>query len=224
MKLQFAAATITGFVCLLALPARANLLTNGSFETGTNPGLFTDLAGGSTAITGWTVTLNHLDYIGSLWTASNGSRSLDLEGSVCVLFTSNCAGGISQSFATTPGQQYTVTFDLAGNPLNIPVTKIIDVLAAGQDQTFSFSVAGRSPSNMGWTTHTWAFTASAATTTLEFRTADGTATSGWGPALDNVSVDPVGSTSVPEPGAFALIGLGIAVLSLGRHKLAGALA
>lgn len=173
MKVHFVAVAMLGIVCLLSTPAWANLLANPSFETGPNPGSFTDLAGGSTAISGWTVTLNHIDYIGTLWTASNGVRSLDLEGSVCVLFTSNCAGGISQSFATTPGQQYMVSFDLAGNPLNVPVVKFIEALAAGQNQTFSFDTTGKNTVNMGWATHTWTFTAVGSTTTLEFQTADG---------------------------------------------------
>src|SRR5664279_3424060 len=99
-------------IALMAgVPAQANLLTNGSFETGPNPGGFTNLAAGSTAITGWTVsTPGNIDYVGSLWVAANGSRSLDLEGSAgtCAVPT-NCPGGIEQSFATTAGTQYTVT-------------------------------------------------------------------------------------------------------------------
>lgn len=72
-SIGFAIALMTG------LPAEANLLTNGSFETGPNPGSFTNFAAGSTAITGWTVsTPGNIDYIGSLWVAANGSRSLDL--------------------------------------------------------------------------------------------------------------------------------------------------
>jgi uncharacterized protein (TIGR03437 family) len=174
-----------------ALPA-ANLLVNGSFEQGPNPGSYTNFAKGSTGITGWTVSLGNIDYIGSLWTAADGSRSLDLEGSsgTCDLSTPNCPGGIAQSFATVAGQEYMVTFSLAGNLFNIPVVKTIRVSAAGQFQTFAFNTTGHSAANMGWVTINWTFTATAATTTLEFDTADNPPT-GWGPALDNVSVNPV---------------------------------
>src|ERR1700737_2860792 len=131
---------------MTTIPAEAKLLVNGSFETGPNPGSFTNFALGSTAITGWTVSLGNIDYIGSLWVAADGSRSLDLEGSAgtCNTATANCPGGIAQSFATVPGQQYMLTFDLAGNLFNIPVIKTVHVSAAGQSQNFSFNTAGHS--------------------------------------------------------------------------------
>jgi len=51
------------------LPSSENLIVNGSFEeSSVNPGSYQDLPAGSTAIKGWTVTLNHIDYINaSLW-------------------------------------------------------------------------------------------------------------------------------------------------------------
>ncbi|HXP86009.1 MAG TPA: choice-of-anchor C family protein [Bryobacteraceae bacterium] len=178
-------------VLAATLPA-ANLLVNGSFEQGPNPGSYTNLAKGSTAITGWTVSLGNIDYIGSLWVAADGSRSLDLEGSsgTCNLSIPNCPGGIAQSFATVAGQGYVVTFALAGNVSNRPVMKTIRVSAAGQSQNFTFTITGHTAAKMGWVTKTWTFTATGSTTTLEFDTADSPPT-GWGPALDNVSVSPV---------------------------------
>jgi len=209
---------------MATIPAKANLITNGSFEAASiSPGSFTNVAAGSTAITGWTVTLGNIDYIGSLWGASNGSRSLDLEGSAgtCNLVIPNCPGGIAQTFSTVAGQQYDVMFDLAGNPFNVPIIKTVSVSAAGQSQNFSFNVTGHSSGSMGWTTHTWTFTASGSTTTLEFDTADNPAT-GWGPALDNVNVAlsstaPPEST-VPEPSTILLLGVGLIALAACRKQ------
>jgi choice-of-anchor C domain-containing protein len=197
------------------IPAKANLLVNGSFETGPNPGSFINEASGSTAITGWTVSLGNIDYIGSLWVAADGVRSLDLEGSAgtCIVPT-NCPGGIAQTFSTVAGQQYTVTFDLAGNLFNIPTIKTVQVSAAGQSQDFSFNVTGHSAGSMGWVLETWTFTAAGPTTTLEFDTADNPAT-GFGPAIDNVSVDAVGS-AVPEPSTLFLLGSGLVGLAGSR--------
>ncbi len=172
-----------------AIPAQ-NLLINGSFEQGPNPGSYTNEPMGSTVITGWTVSVGNIDYVGSLWMASDGSRSIDLEGSAgtCVLYT-NCPGGIAQSFATVVGQQYTVTFDLAGNIFGAPVVKTILFSAAGQSQSYTFDTTGFSAGNMGWAEVTWNFTANDTTTTLEFDSAD-TPPTGWGPVIDNVVVVP----------------------------------
>jgi choice-of-anchor C domain-containing protein len=218
---------LTGIVIAMAFmtstPAEANLLTNGSFEIGPSPGSFINLAAGSTAITGWTVSSpGNIDYIGSLWAASQGSRSLDLEGSAgtCVTPT-NCPGGIQQAFTTIAGHQYLVTFDLAGNLFALPVIKTVTVSAAGQSKNFSFDVIGHSAGSMGWVLDSWTFTAAGPSTTLEFYTADKPAT-GWGPALDNVSaVDStvVGVVGVPEPATLSLLGLGLAgVCFLRRRK------
>jgi|SRR5882724_9925910 len=182
------------FLCVVTLaarPASENLIVNGSFEESTlKPASFQDVAAKSTAIKGWPVTLSHIDYIGGLWVASNGTHSLDLEGSMCnTRSTTECLGGVKQTFATTSGQKYDVSFDLSGNPYGAPKIKTLKVSAAGQSQTFTFNVTGHSTRSMGWKTQHWTFTANAAETTIEFVSGDTTPNvSGWGPALDNVIV------------------------------------
>jgi len=187
----------------------ANLIQNGSFETGSDPGSYTPLFTGSTAIDNWTVTRGDIDYIGSLWQASDGVRSLDLNGFV--------PGAIAQTFNTTIGQSYLMTFDLAGNPDGAENIRNITVEAAGQSTNFSFDVTGKTYSNMGWTPQSWQFTANNTQTTLEFRSLTGDLRNG--PALDNVAVVPA-DTPVPEPGtilgSLTLLGLG----TLSRRKKA----
>jgi Protein of unknown function (DUF642) len=90
--------------------AGAATIINGSFEEGVDPGTFVTLtATDSSSITGWKVSSGTIDYIGTYWTAADGSRSLDMNGLA--------PGAISQVITgLTFGHQYEVTFDLAGNP------------------------------------------------------------------------------------------------------------
>jgi choice-of-anchor C domain-containing protein len=181
---------------LIVTPVQAaNLIQNGSFETATvNPGSFLQLDAVSTAITGWTVSQGTIDYIGTAWQASEGARSLDLQGLA--------SGGIQQTFNTTIGETYRVTFDLAGNPFGGSAIKEMRVSAGGSSADFSFDITGKSNSNMGWLSKSWDFTANSTTTTLEFI---GLGNSDAGAALDNVSV-----IAVPEPSSMlGLLGLGV---------------
>jgi choice-of-anchor C domain-containing protein len=189
--------------------AQATLITNGSFELGSPPGSFTTLATGNTSITGWTVTDGNIDYIGTYWAASDGSRSLDMNG--------NVAGAISQSFATQIGTTYEVLFDLAGNPVGGPALKTLRVTAAEGSAIFTFNTTGHSTSNMGWETRSWSFTATNPITTLQFASLvdseAGCAFCYYGPALDNVRVDVLNSTPnatpTPEPSTILLLSTGL---------------
>src|SRR5258708_18344011 len=171
-------ASLIAVIGLAAAPAFAAAITNGSFETGTDPGVFTTLfAGDSTSIPGWTVTSGSVDYIGTYWTASNGSRSLDMSG--------NGAGAISQTLSTVAGHTYTVTFDMAGNPDGSPAIKTLNVDAGGLPSLYSFDVTGHDKTNMGWEPQTFNFTATGTSTNLTFTS---TVDTPFGPALDNVVV------------------------------------
>ena len=93
---------------IAASSAQANLLTNGSFESGPNPGVLLALAPGSTAMPGWVVTRAGVDYAGSAWTAAQGLRSVALNGPGI--------GGIAQTISTLPNARYSVRFYLATTP------------------------------------------------------------------------------------------------------------
>lgn len=161
-------------------PEPANLLVNGSFEDGPDPGDFLPLDKGAKDIKGWVVVNAQIDYIGTHWTAADGKRSLDLNGSPGV-------GGVAQTFKTTKGKKYRVTFSLAGNPNGTNPKKTLAVRAAGKEKGFTFDTTGKTQQEMGWRKETWEFTAVADETTLEIvSTMDDDTSSG--PALDNVSV------------------------------------
>jgi choice-of-anchor C domain-containing protein len=160
----------------------ANLLTNGGFEDGPDLGEaeFKPVDKDSEAIKGWVVTRGQIDYIGGHWQAAGGKRSLDLNGSPGV-------GGVKQTFPTTKGQTYRVTFRLAGNPGGEPRKKAVRVEAAGGGKEFGFDTAGRTVWDMGWEEKAWEFVAAADTTTLEIYSLT-TEGESFGPALDEVAV------------------------------------
>lgn len=186
--------------------ARANLLINGSFEAGlVDPGNGAiTLAMGDPSIIGWEIFVPNatIDYVGTLWQASDGVRSVDLDGFLT-------AGGVQQTFATVPGWTYTVTFDLAGNPAHGPTIKPMRLSADGQSADFFFDSTGRSFSDMGYLPQTWAFVADDTTATLSFLSLTGAPPdgSGWGAVIDNVSVE-----GVPEPSTFGLALVGLLAL------------
>ena len=94
--------------------AHANLIQNGSFEMPVGPvGFYTNYLAGSTAIAGWTVvgvdssvTSGSFMQSGITFQAQDGAQWLDLAG-----ITSNSkSSGVTQSFATTVGTGYEVSF------------------------------------------------------------------------------------------------------------------
>lgn len=196
---------------MLAVQAHSAPFTNGSFETGPDPGSFTQLNAGNTSIAGWTVRADSVDHIGTLWAHQDGSRSLDLDGGY--------QGGIEQTFDTVPGHAYEVSFYLAGNTACGPTIKLLDVWVTGSPPVrYTFDTTGHSTSAMGWQQETYSFTAAGTSTTLIFQSADGA--SACGPALDNVSVTDVQPVPALSPAGIAAVTLVLAALgcwALGRR-------
>ncbi len=156
----------------------APLNSNGSFETGTDPGSYSTLVIGDTeSIDDWTVSNGSVDYIGTYWQASDGTRSLDLSG--------NEAGAVSQTIDTVVGETYRVRFDLAGNPAGGSTVKTVSVDAGDTPGVYTFDTTGKTLEDMGWETQIFEFTATTETTTLTFSSLN---EDFWGPALDNVNV------------------------------------
>ena len=199
------AATALGFI-FFSFGAQANLVLNGSFETGTSPGAsYTALGTGSTAIADWSITSGSIDYIGGYWQAHDGTRSIDLDGT--------SAGTIraSQSIATSIGQQYLVSFWMAGNPDGTPNIKTVDVsFGSSGAQIFKFDDTGFSKTNMGWKLESFLYTATGTLSDLSFQSATQGA---YGPALDDVSV-----TAVPEASTWAMMILGFAGVGFTAYR------
>lgn len=229
-KILVASLACLGLLIGLNGIARANLITNGSFEDGTysSNDPFITLNQGSTAITGWTVKSGSIDWINTYWNASDGSKSLDLAGYYQ-------HGLISTTFNATVGQTYRVQFDMAGNP-DQPYAKSLVSVSTGDlppsSHIFTFDQGTNNKNNMGWETKYFDFVAQAPganpgdsiAVTLMFGDVTGQLINGvpdlsldpnesWGAALDNVRVDPV-----PEPSTFLLLGAGLAGVAGLRRK------
>jgi len=154
---------------------------NGSFETGTfvdGGAGFEQLNAGDTSIAGWTVDAGSVDWIGTYWSAQDGSMSIDMSGVD--------AGTISQTLATTIGNTYTVSFFMSGNPAGPPSVKTLDVSATGAAAaSYSYDVSGNDLTNMNWAQETYTFLATNASTSLSFVS---TTSGAFGPAIDNVVI------------------------------------
>ncbi|HEY1328769.1 MAG TPA: choice-of-anchor C family protein [Casimicrobiaceae bacterium] len=221
-KALWSAAWLACATCASAAPFQ-----NGSFEVG-GPACFTfNIPAGTTFTPGWVVSIGNIDWDGPppcSVVASNGTHSLDLVGTGGI-------GGVRQTFDTVPGTTYQVSFDLAGNPGAPPAIKPLTVTVAGTTHDYTFDITGHDATNMGWTTQTFTFVATASSETIDF-VSDVTAAGGTlnaGATLDNVRVAPLGAGTaslVPVPLSWAqwaaalLLALGGAWV-IGRRRRAG---
>lgn len=218
--------------CLIALgvanSGKANIIVNGSFESGIGappfPPGYTSVQANSTNITGWTTTgINNIDWINNgYWQASNGTYSLDLSG--------DAPGGIQQTVATVAGEVYTLSFDSSVNPDDRHTATarrtdifVLDAVSSAQilERDVLLARESRTFTNMQWITTTYSFVATSASTTVRFVSRIDNIDAG-GPTLDNVVLlgPTPGVTAVPAPPAAILAGLGAAGMWVVRRRKA----
>ena len=181
--------------------AHANLLTNGSFEDGTFSPPSNDtvsLSAGSTTMTGWTVVVDSLSWIGPAnpfrLVAQDGVKFLDLTDYRDSLPYS----GVTQTVGTTPGATYALSFYLGGSDeYGRPVA--ITASAGSTTQLFTGTVTGVST----WQPFTLSFVATGATTAITLAGTVGQQNIG----LDNV--DLIQTAAVPEPQSVLLMFAGL---------------
>lgn len=173
----------------------ANLVADGDFSSPFGGSTFTTYSAGS-SFGPWNVTSGSIDLIGNYWQSpTTGGGSVDVDG--------NAPGAFDQSIATGAGE-YTLTFDLSGNPDGNPTTKALQVSVGGVTKLFTYTIGANSHSNMMYTTESLTFKATGPTT-LTFTSMDNN--SPYGPVVADVAI-----TAVPEPASWALMLLGVGAM------------
>jgi len=157
---------------------------------------------------------------GCCFTAFSGHQDVDLVG------TLQGNGGLTQTFATTPGQTYALTLEYSRNytasvspggaqitsaSAQISVTEGLSTLLAAVilDNGPVPAGGGTAPD---WHPFSGLFTANASSTTLTINNLTGGFNGGI--YLDNVAVDPVFANTVPLPAALPLFATGLGALGL----------
>ncbi len=211
---------------LMAVPSvNAGLLTNEGFET---PVLTSNTSAnlrdinGNTALaasfTGWTVEAATGTPTISLVNGDPGSLLglTPVQGNQYLSF--NGAGGqaggkIWQSFTTSIGQEYTVSYSVGRNGTGVGSDTVS--LEAAVNNTGN-TTQSTSKSELSWTSRSFNFTASATSTILSFVDVSTAALANFDLALDGVSI-----SAVPEPSAYAaMFGVGLAgVASVRRFRM-----
>lgn len=215
IKISLAASAAFAVLSAPALAA-TSLISNGSFETA--PAGNSILPGNDNTIPGWTTVNEGVEWFTSgtsgTGPAHDGISMIDL-----AWFTSNGTpgGGIQQSFATTPGQTYVLTFygintNSFGRTGGGVVETLIDGNALASVNVVRFQTSWASTSD--WQPYTQSFVAAATTTTLTFKNTQNALE--HFAYIDSVSV----VAAVPEPETYALMlaGIGLVHYAARRRK------
>lgn len=204
MRTAHIIAGVTAALLATAATGRANLIVNGGFEDPVIAGSYQTFGLNSTDITGWLVTDSDVDISHEI-TPYAGSQFLALDGGE--------PGAIAQSFATTAGMQYTLSFYYTYQPLIGLTSADANVAVNGSASLLDVDFNSQSPAS--WALFTQNFVADSNTTTLTFTSLDapGFPTGLVGMAIDEVSVAPV-----PEPATIGLAAVSGLLLLVRRRS------
>jgi hypothetical protein len=195
-----------------------NIVANGGFEVGSDPGVQLSIPVGSPYLSGWTTHGTEVKVMGTYWQAEEGTRSMALANygqmPADPKLVAPSASGVLQTLTTKLGQPYRVTFYQAGNPYDHrPAMIRIQIGGMTKDFTYQSDTTAR-PAKMQWVQRSFLYTATATSTPLALYAYY---TPGNNPlGLDNVQVRAV----KPAPGAPSTTAPVKTTLQIGSASLA----
>lgn len=213
---------------LAAGTASANLVTNGDFSANassyvTYPGYSADFTTSNpSAPTGWSITLNYpigVNGPDTRFYASYGSPFAPSSASGAKDFaflqnaSLNAPASIEQTFSTTAGQLYTLSYVAAQRSFNSNATMEALILNAANGSTL---ITAQTPSinNNSFTSFTLNFTAESSTTAVEFLNTTPITYTNGAYSDNTVDVSNVVVDAVPQPASIGLVGFGSLALGL----------
>jgi hypothetical protein len=201
----------------LVSPASASsVIINGSFELPGGGSYRNDINTIFGGVPGWTD--NSHGGTGAVYLESSDNSGSDFmtaqNGFYYTSWGHNGLNGadLTQTFATVIGQNYSVSYYLGEQQgLDTPPDQIVDAMVFDSSANLLNNLVTLIGSPVGvWTPYSFDFTATTATSTLDFKDATAPGNGGnsnW--TLDNVSVDgPAIGSAVPEPSTWAMMLLG----------------
>ncbi|WP_425100095.1 DUF642 domain-containing protein [Tropicibacter sp. S64] len=184
------------------------VIVNAGFEDPAYSGTFSIPSQG--ALPGWSVIAGNVETVDA-WTASEGVRSLDLNGVN--------PGAISQAISGFDvGASYRLLFDMGGNFFQGATSQTASVTIGGTTQSFTYvKKATDTSTSFDWDTMTLDFIATGTSQTLTFSQVSFSPAAGA--ALDNIRIEAL--SAVPLPATLPMLLAGLGAFGLARRRKQG---